>query len=102
MIVERLVFRTKFGQGDTVAEAFKKAREQFARRFDLPSQRILVDATGPMFTVVVESEYRDLAHVAQAAEQEQQYYADPEFADWFGTWMAAVESGHRELLRVVD
>ena len=37
---------------------------QFAGRFGVTA-RIMVDLTGPMFTVVVESEYRDMAHVAE-------------------------------------
>jgi hypothetical protein len=101
MIIERLVWRAKFGMGDQVAEAFKRWRMEMAPRFDLTA-RIMVDLTGPMFTVVVETEYRDMAHVAEMAAQLQALYGDPEFQQWFGSWQGAVESGSRELYLVVE
>ena len=101
MIIERLVFRAKFGQGDTVARAFQAWRERFAERMGVP-MRAMVDVTGPMFTVVVENEYRDMAHVAAAEAQERALFADQEFEQWFGTWSQAVETGSRELYRVLE
>ena len=100
MIIERLVFRAKFGEGDAVAEAFRQWRDRFAARFGAPT-RILVDVTGPMFTIVAETEYCDLAHVAELQQREQELYGDPEFQQWFGTWSTAVETGSRELYRVL-
>jgi hypothetical protein len=101
MIVERLVFRAKYGQGDTVVSAFKEWRERFESRFGLKS-RLLVDVVGPMFTVVVENEYRDMAHVAESEAREREFFADPEFQAWFASWSQATESGTRELYRVVE
>ncbi len=100
MIIERLVFTAKFGQGDTVVAAFKEWKERFNARFGL-SSRLLVDVTGPMFTVVVESEYRDMAHVAEMAARERAFFAEPEFGQWFARWSNAVEQGSRELYEVV-
>jgi len=100
MILEQLVWRAKFGQGDQIAEAFKRWRTQFATRFGL-SARILVDVTGPMFTVVVETEYRDMAHVAATAAQLEALYGEAEFQEWFQSWQGAVEHGSRELYSVV-
>ena len=104
MIVERLVFRAKFGQGDMVTQAFGAFRDRFADRFEMDSSsmRLLVDHTGPMFTVVIETQYRDEAHMARARQQEEQWYADPEFQQWFATWSQAVEHGHREIYPVVE
>ena len=101
MIVERAVFRAKFGQGDTIVDAFKQWQERFSPRFGV-TPRILVDRTGPMFTVVVEFEYRDMAHLQQAAEEEQRQYGTPEFEQWFATWSQAVERGSREVFQVVE
>jgi hypothetical protein len=100
MIVERLVFTAKFGQGDTVVAAFKDWQRTFEQRLGL-SSRLLVDVTGPMFTVVVENEYRDMAHVAEVAARERATYTEPEFQQWFGRWSHAVERGSRELYEVV-
>ena len=71
-----------------------------APRFGLTA-RIMVDLTGPMFTVVVETEYRDMAQLAEMTEQLQALYGDAEFQQWFGSWQAAVERGSRELYQVV-
>ena len=104
MIVERLVFRAKFGEGDTIVEAFREFRNKYAGRFDMDpgTMRVLVDQTGPMFTVVTETQYRDEAHMARARQQEEQWYADPEFQRWFAKWSQAVEHGGREIYRVVE
>ncbi|HZQ38617.1 MAG TPA: hypothetical protein VFD32_22015 [Dehalococcoidia bacterium] len=101
MIIERLVWRAKFGMGDQVAEAFKRWRTEMAPRFDLTA-RIMVDLTGPMFTVVVETEYRDMAHVAEMTAQLRALYGDAEFQQWFGSWQGAVEGGSRELYQAVE
>jgi hypothetical protein len=100
MVIERLVFRAKFGQGDQVAEAFRTWKSQFASRFGLTAH-VMVDLTGAMFTVVVESEYRDMAHVAQMADQLTTLFGEAEFQQWFNSWQGAVESGSRELYNVV-
>jgi hypothetical protein len=101
MVIERLVWRAKFGQGDTVAAAFSAWRTQFAQPDGLTS-RIMVDLTGPMFAVVVETEYRDLAHVAEHDAHLPALYGGAEFQRWFGSWQGAVESGTRELYTVVE
>jgi hypothetical protein len=100
MIIERLVFRAKFGQGDTVVAAFKEWQERFNARFGL-SSRLMVDVTGPMFTVVVENEYRDMAHVAEMVARERTFFAEPEFQQWFSRWSNVAEQGSRELYEVV-
>lgn len=101
MMVERLIWRAKFGQGDQVAEAFKEWRQRLAPRFGITA-RIMVDLTRPMFTVVVDTEYRDMAHVAEMPTQLQGLYAEPEFQQWFDSWQGAVERGTRELYQVVE
>jgi hypothetical protein len=101
MIVERLVFQTKFGQGDTVVQGFKNWKERYGVRYGVAS-RLLVDVTGPMFTVVAENEYRDMAHVAEMEAAMTASFGDEEWRQWFAAWQGAVESGRRELLRIAE
>ncbi len=101
MIVERLVFRAKFGQGDTIVQAFREWKARIGAGFGAPI-RLLVDVTGPLFTVVVEIEYRDLAHFDELQRRVQELYGGNEFEQWFAGWSAATESGTRELYRVVE
>ena len=101
MIIERLVFRAKFGQGDTIVAAFREWKARLGASFGAPI-RLLVDVTGPLFTVVVEIEYRDLAHFDELQRREQEMYGGAEFEQWFAGWSAVTESGTRQLYRVVE
>ena len=101
MIVERLVFRGKFGQSDAIVRSFQERKARIGARFGAPI-RLLVDVTGPLFTVVVEIEYHDLAHFDELQRREQELYGGAEFEAWFAEWSAVTESGTRELYRVVE
>ncbi|MEX2080033.1 MAG: hypothetical protein WEC33_00310, partial [Dehalococcoidia bacterium] len=97
MIIERLTFRAKYGQGDTLVGLLK---EQIARQ-GAPrgggASRIYTDRTGGMFTVEFEVEYPDLAAYARADEESQSMYGTPEFQEWFGKMTACTERGSRRL-----
>ncbi|HLZ22864.1 MAG TPA: hypothetical protein VKQ30_12140 [Ktedonobacterales bacterium] len=101
MIIERLVFRGKFGQSDAIVASFRDWKARIGARFGAPI-RLLVDVTGPLFTVVVEIEYRDLAHFDELQRREQELYGSTEFETWFAGWSAVTASATRELYRVVD
>ena len=101
MIIERLVFRAKFGQGDTIVAAFRDWKQRLGASFGAPI-RLLVDVTGPLFTVVVEIEYRDLAHFDELQRRERELYGSAEFEEWFARWGTVTEAGTRALLRVID
>lgn len=101
MIVERLTFQAKFGQGDSVVAGFKEWRDKLGPRYGL-SSRLMVDVTGPMFTIIVETEYKDMDQVAEMERQMTEGYSDPEFQRWFASWSQLVETGGRELFRVID
>ena len=101
MIIERLVFRAKFGQGDMIVAAFRDWKARIGASFGAPI-RLLVDVTGPLFTVVVEIEYRDLAHFDELQRREQELYGSAEFEEWFARWATVTESGMRELFRVLE
>lgn len=101
MIIERLTWHAKFGQGDRVIEAFKRWRELFGKRQGLTA-RILTDVTGTMFTVQVEIEYADMHDFAARGDEElQKIYREAAFEEWFNSWQDAVESGQREIYAVV-
>ncbi|HLZ71593.1 MAG TPA: hypothetical protein VKV26_16950 [Dehalococcoidia bacterium] len=102
MIVERLTFRAKFGQGDTVVAAFKHFNAELAPQNGLAPARILVDSSGAMFTVVVEQTYEDLATFVSLRGREEAMYGSDAFQQWFAAWSGAVESGERQLFTVVD
>jgi hypothetical protein len=94
MIIVRGVFQAKYGQGGDLVALFKEARDKWPINY---GDRILTDASGQFFTVVVETELESLA----AWEQTQaEYLAMPEFGDWFERMTHLVESGRREFYNI--
>jgi hypothetical protein len=94
MIVVRGVFQAKYGQGGDLVALFKEAREKWPVKY---ADRILTDASGRFFTVVVETEFESLAAWEQAQAE---YLARSEFGDWFERMTRLVESGRREFYNI--
>ena len=61
------------------------------------TSRILTDASGPMFTVITETEVESLAEWERDAAE---IFSLPEFADWFARMTPLVESGRREFYNI--
>lgn len=100
MLVERLTFRAKYGQGDTLVALFKESVTRFPTVLGAHSRRIYTDATGPMFTVQVEQEFTGWDDYAAFMTADQELYGTPDFQDWFARMTACTESGDRQLLNV--
>ena len=97
VITERLTFRAKYGQGDTLVELMKETFKMMPAG-DAVSARVYTDRTGTMFTVAAEIDYPDLAAYAKSAMAEGSEYADPEFQKWFARMVEVTEVGERQLL----
>lgn len=99
MITERLVFRSKYGQGDALVQLMKGSFDVFnASR--VQGARVYTDLTGPMFQVVVEMDFADLQSYAASTTEEQGAYGTPAFQEWFGRMTAVTELGERQLLNM--
>jgi hypothetical protein len=100
MIVERLTFQAKYGQGDALVALNKEVFALMKRRGLSSTGRIYTDATGTMFTVALEQEFADMAAYAKAFAGDTAMYADKEFQDWFAKMVAVTEKGERQLFNV--
>ncbi len=100
MLVERLTFRARYGQGDALVALFKEMSATFKEQLGGGAMRIYTDATGPMFTISFESEFADWAAYAKFMASDQEQYSDPAFQDWFSRMMACTESGERQILHM--
>jgi quinol monooxygenase YgiN len=100
MLTERLTFRAKYGHGDELTGLFREWFKKMAKQAGMTSARLYTDATGPMFTVVAESDFADMAAYAAFFAQDQSMYADPEFQGWFAKMAEATESGDRQLFNM--
>ena len=93
MIVVRDIFQAKYGRGNELVALFKEANP-IVKGY---GRRILTDASGPFFTVVVETEVNSLADWERLLKGA---FADKDFAGWFERSLPLVESGRREFYNV--
>ena len=96
MIVVRNVFQAKYGRGDELVAILKGAQAIWP---EMSFDRILTDASGPLFTVVTETEVESLAAREENIEQVMQ---NVEFGEWFGRTLPLVESGSRQFYNIVE
>ena len=101
MIIVRNVFQLKFGKAkEAVAHLKEGLAIQKKALADVDfSTRLLTDVTGPNYTLVLELTLPDLATYEANMPR---LFADP---DWHATYQkltALVESGHRDVFRVVE
>lgn len=100
MLVERLTFQAKYGHGDTLVALFEEWIAGPGAMIGVTKGRIYTDATGPMFTIQVETEFADLNAYAAYQSKSAEMYATSDFADWFGRMQAVTEKGERQLFNV--
>ena len=93
MIVVRDVLQAKYGEGGELVALFKESRTWSGGY----AKRILTDASGPFFTVVVETEVDSLADWERFASH---FFSRPEFKDFFARMQPLIESGRREFYHV--
>ena len=94
MIVVRGVFRAEYGKGGDLVALFREAREKWLEQY---ADRILTDASGAFFTVVVETRVESLA---ERARRTAEFFANQEFGDWFARMTPLVQCGGREFCNV--
>ena len=94
MILVRDVFQAKFGKGGELVALFQEARRQGLSMY---GERILTDASGPFYTVVLETTTESLAEWEQRIAE---IFARPEFGAWFARMIPHVESGRREFYNI--
>jgi hypothetical protein len=102
MIVERLTFQAKYGQGDALVALMREWQGSFAKQLGLGQSRLFTDLTGTMFTVIAEQEYRDLKELADLQAKQEAMYATPQFQQWFAKMQPLVERGDRQLLSLIE
>lgn len=96
MFVIRNVFRCKPGQARNVIEKFKAVQPIMQ---EIARHRIMVDEVAGFWTVVVETETEDLATFQKLLHERGQ---DRRIQDAMSGYMDFVDSGYREIYRVVE
>ena len=96
MITERLSFRAKYGRGDELVQLLKATFGKFVSP-EVAGGRLYTDATGPMFSVIAESDFADMAAYAKFQASAGEMFANPEFQAQFAKMTECTESGERQL-----
>ncbi len=100
MLTERLTFRAKYGHGDELVGLLKEMFAKMGDQGGIAGARIYTDATGPMFSIVNEMDFADMAAYAAFFTADQTMYSDPEFQAWFARMQELTETGERQLLNM--
>lgn len=98
MIVVRDVFQLKFGQAREAVALWKEGLE-LGRTLGFPEARLLTDRVGPFYTLVLETEYPDLAEYERVTAA---VLGDDRWQKWYKNIVPLVESGRREILKAVE
>lgn len=98
MITERISFRAGYGKGDQLVALFKEQADGLFSNPLVLAARLYTDLTGPMFSVIVESDFADLDAYTAFMKQDMAEYSTQDFQEWFGRMMAVTEGGERQLL----
>ncbi len=99
MIVIRNVFQLKFGKAREALAVMKDGLAIQKRLAPEGSARLLTDVTGRHYTLVLEMTVPNLAAIEEMTPR---IFADPEFHANYQKMAPLVESGHREIFRIVD
>jgi hypothetical protein len=99
MILVRDVFQAKFGKIDELVALFKTMLDEAPA--DMPAgfrnARILVDASGPFFTAVMETEFESMAQWEAAFSKMMSMQGPDDPTDRMNE---LVRSGYREFFRI--
>ena len=98
MIVVRDIFQIEPDQMKLAKERIKKDRD-LAKKLGHPFSRILTDLVGEYYTLVLESEYKNLAEYETAL---QKVLADPEWQRSYPEFRKLIRGGRREIFTVVE
>jgi hypothetical protein len=93
------VFRLKFGKAREAAAVMKEAIAIQKRLGVDVGQRLLTDVTGPFYTLILEL---PLPNLAAAETTLSKVMGDKEYHANYEKLVPLVESGHREILNVVQ
>jgi hypothetical protein len=101
MIVVRDIFRLKFGQSKEVTTLWKVAIESLRRNgFNAGPVRLLTDLAGPSYyTLILESTFESVGQWEKASQTAR---ANPEWKAAYAKIITLTETGHREILTVVE
>lgn len=98
MYIVRDVFRCKPGKARELVEKLRATLESTEREDGFRNSRLMVDAVANYWTVVWEAE---IEHLEQFEHHMAHYGSRPEVKQAMAGYLELVESGYREIFRLV-
>jgi hypothetical protein len=98
MIVVRDIFNLKYGKAKDAIALWKEGQTVLKKTGYVPD-RMLTDLTGKSYTLVLESTYSSLSEYDKRLQDTQGY---EEWRKWYERFLPLVESGSREIFRIVE
>lgn len=98
MILVRDIFYLKFGKAKEAIALLADGKGILTKAGYKP-ERILADITGKSYTIVIESTYSSLSEYDDQLLDTQ---ANEDWRKWYEKFIPLVESGNREIFRIVD
>jgi hypothetical protein len=98
MILIRDIFYLKYGKAKEAIAMWKEG-QAILKKGGYNPDRILVDVTGKSYTLVLESTYSSLSDYDGRLQDTQ---AHEEWRKWYDKFLPLVESGNREIFRIVE
>jgi len=98
MILVRDVFRLKYGKAKD-ARALLAESKKMMTADEAARSRAMFDLTGPSYTLVWESTYKNLADFET---QMSAVFSRKEWGEWYQKFMPLIEQSYREIFTLVD
>ena len=98
MILIRDIFNLKYGKAREAIAMWKEG-QAILKKGGYNPERILTDITGKSYTLVLESTYSSLSDYDDRLQDTQ---AHEEWRKWYEKFLPLVESGSREIFRIVE
>ena len=98
MLLERNVFRVKFGKAKEVKALYKEMLK-LESGDGMENVRALTDLTGPAYTFVIEMTHKSLADFENNL---QKVFTSKEWQELYQKMVPFFESGYREFFTIVD
>ncbi|MEP7264797.1 MAG: hypothetical protein ABI772_09870 [Bacteroidota bacterium] len=99
MILERMVFRLKFGKAKEVKALMKESKNIMPADWQ-KNMRSMFDLTGPSYTFVMETTYENLTAMEKMMQQEMPNAK--EMGEWYQKFSALVDSSYREMFTITE
>ena len=100
MILVRDVFRLQFGKARPAIALWKEGLTIARQMGVMTEARLLTDLVGPdYYTLILELTFPSLTDYEQ---EQRKIMSSDKWKEWYQRFLPLAESGHRELLTIVD